>query len=219
MAAPAKFVFQREFAAGPDRMAPIEQREATLTLSEHHRLVAAAVAGARTEAFVQGRLEAEGDETARLAEAMEEVARGLQALDADLEAARAAASAEAIRFAHGFASKLAGRLLAAAPLAAVEAAAAAVFDDLRGQPHVAVRVAPSLADAAKERIAALARERGFEGRVIVLGEPEIAAGDVRIEWADGGIVADRGRVERALAAGVERALALAGPSGAEFVRS
>ncbi len=43
----------------------------------------------------------------------------------------------------------------------------------------------------------LARERGFEGRIVVLGEPDIALGDARLEWADGGIVRERRRFEAA----------------------
>ena len=205
--ATAKFTFSREFPATPDRIVPLEQREPTLTLSEHQRLMAAAVAGARAEAFIQGRLEGEGDAAARLAEALEQVSGRLADTARDLAAIEAAATDEAIRFAHGFALKLAGRLLDAAPMAAVEEAARAIFDDLRGQPHVAVRVAPGLVEAAREKLTAISRERGFEGRLIVLGEPEIPPGDVRIEWADGGILRDRAAAEAALAAGVGRALA------------
>jgi flagellar assembly protein FliH len=208
--AAAKFVFTREFPAAPNRILPLETKEPTLTLSEHQRIAAAAVAGARAEAFVEGRLEGEASAAARLAEIMEAIDRRLDAVGADLAAVEEAATAEAIRFAHGFARKLAGRLLDAAPMAEIEAAARAVFDDLRGQPHVAVRVAPGLVEAAKERLTAIGRERGFEGRLIVIGEPEIAAGDVRIEWADGGILRDRAgaeAAERAIAAGGVRAAA------------
>ena len=47
----------------------------------------------------------------------------------------------------------------------------------------------------------LAKERGFEGRLITLGEPDIAPGDVRLEWADGGVVRDRSRIEEAVTPG------------------
>jgi len=208
---PAKFVFEREFPATADRIAPLEAKEPTLTVSEHRRIAAAAVAGARSEAYIHGRTEAQAEETARLADAMERIGARLEALARELSHIEAAASAEAVRYAHGFALKLAGRLMDQTPLAQIEDAARAIFDDLRGQPHVAVRVAPALADQAKDKLGAIGRERGFEGRLIVLGEPEIALGDVRIEWADGGIVRDRAQAERALAAGVERALA-AGPA-------
>jgi flagellar assembly protein FliH len=206
--AASKFIFQRAFPETPDRMVPLEKKEPTLTVSEHQRLLEAAVAAARIEAFQHGKTEAETEQTARLAEAMEQVARMLDQLRFELDGIHATASAEAIRFAHEFASKLAGQLLDQAPMAVIEATARAIFDDLRGHPHVAVRVAPDLVEAAKEKLAGIARERGFEGRLIVMGEPEIPPGDVRIEWADGGIVRDRAAVERTMATGVERALSV-----------
>jgi hypothetical protein len=39
-------------------------------------------------------------------------------------------------------------------------------------------------------------EKGFEGRLVILGEPEIVRGDCHIEWADGGILRDRKALER-----------------------
>jgi flagellar assembly protein FliH len=203
----AKFIFQREFPATSDRMMPLETKEPTLGISEHETLMAAAVASARQDAFLMGKLEAENEQTARLAEAMEQVARMLDLLRLELDGIQASASHEAIHFAHGFGRKLAGKLLDAVPLTLIEQTARAIFDDLRGQPHVAVRLAPDLVDAARDRLTAIAREKGFEGRLIVMGEPEIPPGDVRIEWADGGIIRDRVQTEQTVTAGVERALA------------
>jgi flagellar assembly protein FliH len=45
----------------------------------------------------------------------------------------------------------------------------------------------------------MARERGFDGRIVTVGEPEIAFGDVRLEWADGGVVRDQTLIEQAVA--------------------
>ncbi len=205
--AASPFIFQREFPQTPDRMVPLERKEPTLTVSEHEALLAAAVAAARGDAFLQGKAEAEGEQTSRLADAMEQVARMLAMLRLDLDGIQATASAEAIQFAHAFGRRLAGQLLDAAPMAVIEQTARTIFDDLRGQPHVAVRLAPDLVDPARERLAAIAREKGFEGRLIVMGEPEIPPGDVRIEWADGGIIKDRSQSEQTVAAGVDRALA------------
>jgi flagellar assembly protein FliH len=53
----------------------------------------------------------------------------------------------------------------------------------------------------------MSRERGYEGRLVVIGEPEIAPGDARIEWADGGIVREQKHIDEA----VEQALAGALP--------
>jgi flagellar assembly protein FliH len=45
----------------------------------------------------------------------------------------------------------------------------------------------------------MARERGFDGRIVTVGEPDFALGDVRLEWADGGVVRDRSIIEKAVA--------------------
>ena len=50
----------------------------------------------------------------------------------------------------------------------------------------------------RQLVKRLARERGFEGRLVVLGEPDLAPGDARMEWADGGVVRDRARIEAAV---------------------
>jgi len=205
--AATKFIFERQFPETPDRIVPLEPKEPTLTMSEHARLLALAVAAARTEGIVLGRTEVEGEQTARLADAMEQVSRQLDRLCAELESIHEMASEEAIVFAGEFGRKLAGFLLDQAPMAAIEAAARSIFDDLRGHAHVAVRVAPELVDPARIALTGIAREKGFDGRLIVLGEPEIPPGDVRIEWADGGIVADRTASETMILAGIERALA------------
>jgi flagellar assembly protein FliH len=204
--AATRFTFQREFPETPDGFVPLESKEPTMTVSEHQRLLDVAVAGARAEAYHHGKTEAEAEQTARLAEAVEMVGRQLDAVRYELDGIQAAASQEAIIFARSFGQKLAGKLIEQAPVAAIEAAARAIFDDLRGQAHVAIRVAPELSDAAKEKLTGIARDRGFEGRLIVIGEPEIATGDVRIEWADGGIIRDGQQIENQIAASVDHAL-------------
>jgi flagellar assembly protein FliH len=202
-----KFIVQREFPETANRMVPLERQEPMIKVAQHEQQLAEAVTAARAEAFIEGKAEADGEETARLARAMESVAMALEQLRHDLEGIQAMASDEAIHFAQAIALKVAGRLMDDQSLAMIEDAGRAIFDDLRGQPHVAVRVAPELVDPAKEKLSAIARERGFEGRLIVMGEPEIAPGDVRIEWADGGIIRDRSLVEQTIAAGVGRAMA------------
>ena len=56
-----------------------------------------------------------------------------------------------------------------------------------------VRINTQLDEVARERIERLAAQSGFEGRLVILAEPEIATGDCRIEWVDGGVVLDMRR--------------------------
>ena len=58
-----------------------------------------------------------------------------------------------------------------------------------------VRINDTLYEAARERIERLAPQSGFEGRLVILAEPDIETGDCRIEWADGGVVLERAAIE------------------------
>ena len=56
-----------------------------------------------------------------------------------------------------------------------------------------------------------ARTRGFEGRLVVLAEPDIGFGDCRVEWADGGVTRDRDKTEATIAEIVRRYIAARTP--------
>jgi flagellar assembly protein FliH len=55
---------------------------------------------------------------------------------------------------------------------------------------VVVHISPDIYDLAKNKLEEIAQARGFEGRLVVQAEPGLAAGDCRIEWAEGGIKRD-----------------------------
>jgi flagellar assembly protein FliH len=67
-------------------------------------------------------------------------------------------------------------------------------------------VAPDFVEATRAELTAIAQIRGFAGRLIVLGDPEVAEGDARLEWADGGVVRDAAAVERAIRSALARHL-------------
>ena len=79
-----------------------------------------------------------------------------------------------------------------------------MLGELQQAPHLVVRVNEALADSLSEQIRPLAEARGFQGRLIVMGEPDVAPGDVRVEWADGGIVRCQADIEDALQEIVDR---------------
>ena len=49
---------------------------------------------------------------------------------------------------------------------------------------------PILADRVRDIATSKMTHSGFTGRLVVLGDPDIAIGDARLEWADGGVVRD-----------------------------
>jgi flagellar assembly protein FliH len=55
------------------------------------------------------------------------------------------------------------------------------------EPRLVVRVSESDYDALNERIQEIATQRAYSGKVIVLADAEVASGNCRIEWPDGGV--------------------------------
>ena len=164
----------------------------------------AAVEAAEVEGYARGleagRREAMLAADHRLEQALGAIAGGLGGVVSDHDAREVRIEAEAVRFFTALAEKLAGQALAAYPLATIGEAAEEAFRHLRGVPHLAVRVSASLVEQVDELTRKMARERGYEGRIIILGDEDIPPGDARIEWADGGIVRERKDIEAALSA-------------------
>ena len=183
-----------DFAAGA------EPARRTITPTVHE----AALAEARATAYRDGVAAALAQSEARAAVALERIAAGLDALARQLAAIEARLEAEAVEVAVAVARKLAPELIAREPLAEIAALARGCFAQLIAAPHVVVRVSEALHARTREKLEATARLHGFDGRLIVLGEPEIAPGDCRIEWADGGIVHDRAATDAAIVEAVNR---------------
>ena len=84
------------------------------------------------------------------------------------------------------------------PFTEIAALATECLKHLAAAPHVVVRVNDSLHEIARARLDEIARARGFEGRLMVVAEPEIAVGDCKIEWADGGVVRNAAKTDLAI---------------------
>lgn len=202
MSAPAKFLFEDDFGRGESRARPSGVPQA---------LVDAAVAEARGAGFregvLQGRLEGARDAQEQIAAVLERIAGALAAAARDLEGLEARVEAEATALALAIAGKLAPALIAREPFAEVAALAAECFRSLLGTPHIVVRVNDALYETAKAKLGEIAAASSFGGRLVVLAEPDIAPGDCRIEWADGGVLRNRADTETAVADLVSRYLA------------
>ena len=94
------------------------------------------------------------------------------------------------------ARKLAAQPRRREPTAEIEALVAECLASLDGVPHLVIRCDPELADAVRDIAEARMTTSGFTGRLVVMGDPEIALGDGRIEWADGGLVRDSAAISR-----------------------
>lgn len=187
------FLFDTDFGR-PRGPSAADAEAAARTEAERAALEAAAYA----RGLQDGRAEAALQEQARLADALTRVGLAAAGLLNQSDARDGEREAQALAFANALARRIAGEALDARPLAAVEEAARSALRHLRGVPHLVLRVNEALVDDAETLMKRLSREHGFEGRLVVLGEPDMAPGDARLEWADGGVVRERTRIEAAL---------------------
>jgi flagellar assembly protein FliH len=189
MAAPAKFLFDMDFSA-PDRM-----RERPATPAEIAQKIAAAEARAYRDGYDAAQREAKAESDRRSAAALEEIGVNIRGIAQRFSGIETRMETEAVDVAVAVARKLCSTLIAAEPLSEIIGLVKDCFSHLVATPHLVVRINESLYDAAHERIERLAKQSGFEGRLVILAEPEIATGDCKIEWADGGVVLEREAIE------------------------
>jgi flagellar assembly protein FliH len=208
MAAPAKFLFDMDFGA------PNKTRERPATPSEIAQKVAAAEARAYRDGFDAGQREAKAESDRRTALALEEIKVGVQGIAARFSGIETRMETEAVDVAVAVARKLCRELVSREPLGEIIALVSDCFQHLVSTPHLVVRINDSLYEATRERIERLAKQSGFEGRLVILAEPEIATGDCRIEWADGGVVLERAAIEAKISELVGRYVASRNQAGA-----
>jgi flagellar assembly protein FliH len=198
MRATAKYLFDLDFGGGPDSKPAV---------AEHAARLAEAEATGYRNGMAVAEAQALTDSNRLTALALERLANTFAGLDQALHAVEAKLEAEAVEVAVAVGRKLAPALMAQQPLAEIVALASDCFRQIVAAPHVVVRVNDALYAATRERLDEILRASGFEGRLVVLAEPDIAAGDCRIEWADGGVVRNRATAEAAIAEVVNRYIA------------
>lgn len=190
------FNFQRDFSQATASSIYLEKgTHLPVPYAQHARLMEKAHQEAYARGLEDGRRQQRDDEANRIADALAQISNQLRSADEQLRATEADARREALHFAQVFARKLAGKLVEQMPVAPIEATARAILNDLRGAPHVAVRVDPSLVDDVKSRLAFLLRENGINLKLFVFPDPAVRTGDCRIEWAEGGIMRERQKLE------------------------
>jgi flagellar assembly protein FliH len=189
MAAPAKFLFDMDFSA------PDKSRERPATAAEVAQKVAAAEGRAYRDGYDAGQRQAKAESDRRTALALEEIRLAIQGIAARFAGVETRMETEAVDVAVAVARKLCSQLVAAEPLGEITGLVSDCFSHLVATPHLVVRINDTLYDAAREKIERQAAQSGFQGRLVILAEPEIATGDCRIEWADGGVVLERAAIE------------------------
>lgn len=200
MSQPVRFLFDTDFGAPK----VLKAAPSAVALADHEAALKEAEASGYRRGEADGRRAAREADAARLSAAIETLGAQLAVALADADARALVVESEATALALAFAKKLAGAAVSRFPLAEIEAAAAACFAEIRQAPHLVARVAPDFVEGVRASLASAAQERGFAGRLIVLGDPDVAEGDARLEWADGGVIRDAEAVARALDRAVDQ---------------
>lgn len=208
MAAPAKFLFDADFSAnaGKAEARPPSAAEVAAKINEAEQR------GYRN-GFSAGQAEAQAETQRRMMQALERISQSLDVVTSGLGRIEDKLEAEAVEVALASARKLSSALIAREPLAEISALISECFREVTRAPHLVIRVHDSLYEAAKAHIENLTRTSGFEGRLVILAEPDIMPGDCQIEWADGGMTRDRAQIDEQINELVNRYLAVRSESG------
>lgn len=194
MAEMAKFLFDTVFDQEETPLNPAAPRTEKTYWSTDERNQA------RSEGFESGRQtginEANATTAAQSAAALDSIATNINTLVSELETQREHIRSEGIVLANMIARSLASNLIQREPLHEIEALFSEALGFLPDTPHIVVRLNEELLEDAKDKLEIVATERGFQGKLILLAQSDISAGDCRIEWAQGGIVKDQNLVAK-----------------------
>jgi flagellar assembly protein FliH len=189
-----RFTFDTEFAGAEDRRTPAARARQKQTLTTEE------LDGLKTLA----RLEGENNAQARATEALE---RGIAALTISVRAALDTSHAEvevlrdeAARLALAMAKRIAPAALAALPAGDVEIALRQAMHLAIAEPRITLRAAPAVTEVLEPRLADIAHEEGYEGRVMIAADLAMTGADCRIEWRGGGAERSEKTIEDALTA-------------------
>jgi flagellar assembly protein FliH len=198
MAPARKFTFDTEFTGDEDRQAPSARarQKRTLTTEELEALTASA----RREGASSASILAAEQLDRTIAALTISVRAALDNSHAEVETLRA----EAAEIAMAMARKIAPAALSALPAGDVEIALRQAMHQAIGEPRITLRAAPQVVEVLEARLAAIAHEEGYEGRVMIAADPAMQGADCRIEWRGGGAERSEQTIEEALNALIAR---------------
>lgn len=187
MTQPAKFDFGTVFDSLVEQpFGAAQEKERTWSEAEVEQEKALAFAeGSKT-----GHAEALGTIEQKLSQAVDQLLVRSGEITAKLSAMEAGLGEEAKLLALTVGRAIASELLVQSRCAEIETIVSEALALLTNQPHVVVRVHEDLLESLTPRLQSISEQRGFTGKLIMLGEPDLDHSDCRIEWAEGGITRD-----------------------------
>jgi flagellar assembly protein FliH len=157
----------------------------------------------------RGRNEAVAAFDKQVAATLSTIAQQTAAIAKDI-AAEAQAAAKSVDLALAIVRKLHPALVERQGLAEIESVLSQCLESLKQEPRLVAYVHSARLDALQERLTQLSASSGFEGRVVLIGDDAMGESDCRVEWADGGVEREAGRIWRAVEETLTRYVAAEG---------
>ncbi len=210
MAAIHKFLFEKSFD-DPDMLAPkkkpkteapvVDEPEEpvvpTVTMTEEE--FAAKLKEVEEEAYLRGKTEVEDAQSRsiedEIAAALRSISIQLPDIAAKLGPEAEMRSGDAVLVAASVARKLLPEKMAEGAIEEIEGLVRSTVSGLINEPRVVVRANPEIAEGLRERLAEVATETGFDGKLTIVDDEKQPVGNCHMEWSDGGAERD---VERML---------------------
>ena len=192
MARPRKYLFDTSFddAVPPPGTASGEPPELPPTRAQ--------LEAARAEGLSQGRTDAlfemAGLVETRAADALVSLDRNVAALLAARAAIVHDTESQAIALLRSVLQKAVPALCRKDPAAEIEALVVRCLSEALDEPRIVLRVGDAVFDAIQSRLATMTEANGYAGKLVLIADPALADGDVRVEWADGGAERDTRRL-------------------------
>lgn len=195
---PSKFKFDTEFREGGEQISlAVRARSRKMYTQEEIDQICTK---ARAEGMKVGEVRAQEAIAQGTRDMADALRRALARTSDEIEHVRR----DAAEIAFSVARKLAPMALNALPVADVELAFRDAVHQAIGEPRIVLRASARVVEALGSRIAEIAHEEGFEGRVIVAADPAFHGADCHIEWRGGGAERSEAAIERAMAELIER---------------
>lgn len=189
MAEMARFNFDLDLAQTTRKAKLMEEGDIELLISQ-----------AREQGYQEGHTNGENSvlsqSSLRIAAAAEEIAaKGANFLSL-LEEAQKHHLVQSTQLAASVGNKLAHHLIDKNPTAEIDALIQDCLTSLGKTAHLVIRCNEQLSDQVQEIAQNHAQQAGYDGRLIIMGEPDIDLGDCRIEWSDGGLARNFSQIEQ-----------------------
>jgi flagellar assembly protein FliH len=221
MAVVRKFLFDNDFGEAPQsaaggahgkamaggKSAPAVPAPPMFTEAEMQGACDVARRKGEESGAVRGRSEAVAAFDKQVAATLTTIAQQTAAIAKGV-AAEAAAAGKSVELAMAIVKKLHPALVERQGLAEIESVLGQCLESLKQEPRLVAYVHSARLDALQEQLTQLSGSAGFEGRVVLIGDDAMGESDCRVEWADGGVEREAGRIWRTIEDALTRYVAV-----------